>query len=195
MLAYYQENIATVSDNNEIVPLSEKVEKEIEQDIPKSIGRVIPENNNTLHQRSINSVLTIQENTFSKKLKKSIKLDQVISFRKKIEQDQCISLQKWEGYVLEVNEIVFKAHLADLNLNDPDEETELPIEEVSPEDIDLLKPGAIFYWSIGYFDKLSGQRQRYSELRFQRIPKWSKEELKIVKNKADELNKQLKWGK
>ena len=195
MLAYYQENIATVSDNNEIVPLSEKVEKEIEQDIPKSIGRVIPENNNTLHQRSINSVLTIQENTFSKKLKKSIKLDQVISFRKKIEQDQCISLQKWEGYVLEVNEIVFKAHLADLNLNDPDEETELPIEEVSPEDIDLLKPGAILYWIIGYFDKLSGQRQRYSELRFQRIPKWSKEELKIVKNKADELNKQLKWGK
>src|SRR5262245_45256350 len=58
------------------------------------------------------------------------------------------ALQKWEGVVLEVGDNSFTARLVDQsNPNTNDEEVELSLEEISPDDLVLLAPGAIFYWS------------------------------------------------
>jgi len=102
-------------------------------------------------------------------------------------------LQKWEGIVLDVQEESFTARLVDQNNEGPDEEAEFSLEEVTLEDISLLQPGAVFYWNIGFSDKLSGQRERVSIIRFRRLPVWSSSELELAKLEAARLGDKIAW--
>lgn len=104
-------------------------------------------------------------------------------------KDKFVSLQKWEGIVIEVKKDIFLARLHDLTKENPEEEAEFPLEEISPEDKKLLQPGAIFYWNIGYLDSRTGQRKRESIIRFRRIPAWREEEIEVAKQEAQALLK------
>ena len=104
-----------------------------------------------------------------------------------------VSLQKWEGYVIRVLDNSLLVRLVDLTQKGADEEAEIPIEEISEDDRHLIKPGAIFYWNIGYLDSYSGQRTRVSVIRFQRLPAWSKDEIDEAKRKADKLRHSICW--
>lgn len=104
-----------------------------------------------------------------------------------------VSLQKWQGYVLRVTDRSLHVRLVDLTKEGPDEEAEIPIAEISDGDKELIKPGAIFYWSIGYLDSYSGQRSRVSVIRFQRLPSWSKEEIDAAKREAERLHQIITW--
>jgi hypothetical protein len=103
-------------------------------------------------------------------------------------------LQKWEGTVTAVERGEFSALLRDLT--DPsraDERIDLPFEEVPEEDRDLIAPGAIFYWCIGYRDHADGQRERVSLIRFQRLPAWTERELAEARSAARALADRLDW--
>ena len=63
------------------------------------------------------------------------------------------------------------------------EEVVFDMEEISPADHDLLQEGSVVYWNIGYLDQASG-RQRVSELRFRRLPIWTKRNIERLKEKA-----------
>lgn len=102
-------------------------------------------------------------------------------------QTRFFALQEWEGTVLEVREDLFLARLTDLTEATADTEAEFSTEEVSPSDRDLLVPGAIFYWRIGYTDKAGGQRERSSIIRFRRMPRWKEEDLKAAEEEASRL--------
>ncbi|AEB09814.1 hypothetical protein [Desulfobacca acetoxidans] len=108
-------------------------------------------------------------------------------------RNHMVSLQKWQGYVLIVTDNSLLVRLVDLSKNGGDEEAEIPIEEISDDDKDLIRPGAIFYWSIGYLDSYSGQRSRVSVIRFQRLPSWSKEEIDAAKREAEHLQEAITW--
>lgn len=108
-------------------------------------------------------------------------------------EDRFFSLQKWEGVVLEVKEDYFIARLHDLTVRGNEEEVELPLEEVSEGDRDLVKPGAVFYWHIGYFDSRTGQRKRESVTRFRRLPAWRQEELESAKSEVDKIRDSIGW--
>lgn len=101
-------------------------------------------------------------------------------------------LQKWEGIVLDVLPDSFTARLIDLTLEGSDEEAEFALEEIDEGDKDLLKPGAVFYWNIGYSDSPSG-RARVSIIRFRRLPVWRSEELERAKRDAERLSGLLEW--
>jgi hypothetical protein len=117
----------------------------------------------------------------------------IITPKLKQSRDNFITLQKWEGFVLEVSNDSFIAQLHDLTNDMPDEEVELYIEEVPKSDRELLTKGAYFYWSIGYNDSPSGQRTRESMIRFKREPVWQKTELDKANQKAEELGRILEW--
>ncbi len=103
-------------------------------------------------------------------------------------------LQKFEGTVLEISESECLARVRDLTSPEYNvEEITFSIEEISKSDLFLAKPGAIFYWSIGYEDTLGGQRRRLSVIRFQRIPVWKKKELDHAQREAESLGKLLGW--
>ncbi|MBN1875906.1 MAG: hypothetical protein JXA33_16910 [Anaerolineae bacterium] len=94
--------------------------------------------------------------------------------------------QKWEGYVLEVGKETFLARLVPLIGEDADLEAEIYLEEIDREDRELVTPGAVFYWSIGYLKKPSGT-YRTSLIRFRRLPSLSAKELKAARIQAQQF--------
>ena len=105
-----------------------------------------------------------------------------------------ISSERWEGVVLGVESDVFRARLVDLDRRTPDEEAEIHLSEVSDEDRALVEPGAIFYWSVGYYTDRTGQRMRRSLVRFRRLPAWTRRELDDARREAEETGRILGWG-
>lgn len=94
-------------------------------------------------------------------------------------------LQKFEGTVQSVAGDSFVARLVDKTNGSPEEEAEIPLAETMPGDRELVKPGAVFYWVIGYRREDHGQVSRSSMIRFQRLPSWSPAEVARAKKAAE----------
>ena len=99
----------------------------------------------------------------------------------------------WEGMVLKVNNHSFVARLT--NIDDPTEQEEAEIlnECVSDQDdLKLIAPGAIFFWSIAR--RFKGRRsEQISTILFRRLPMWSKTELEKASQEASRLKEELGW--
>ena len=93
------------------------------------------------------------------------------------------SIQKWEGRVISLSGDTFKATLSSLVGDESDQEAEIYIEDVTPDERLYIEPGAVFYWSIGYLERPSGRR-RESILRFRRLPMWTSDEVKKKAKKS-----------
>jgi hypothetical protein len=85
-------------------------------------------------------------------------------------EETFITLQAWEGIVLEVEAEVFQARLTSATDDTPDQYAEIYLAEVDRADQALVRRGAVFYWSIGYLQKPTGTTMRASILRFRRMP-------------------------
>lgn len=94
-------------------------------------------------------------------------------------------LQKWEGVVDEVRDRTFVARLIPIIGQPGDLEAEIYFDEVSIDDRPLVKPGAFFYWSVGYKDGPAGQRSRESLVRFRRLPRWTLVEINAAQERAN----------
>lgn len=100
-----------------------------------------------------------------------------------------LPLAKWSGRVVSVESDRFLAIVQDETVgNSPEEEADIPMEEVSARDRPLLREGAWFYWTIGYRIDESGQQARQSVIRFQRLPTWSAEEIDRARSMAARLH-------
>ena len=94
----------------------------------------------------------------------------------------------WECSVERIEQDTFIATLRSLrDDSESEKEAEIPIDEVSPDDLELLAPGAIFYWSIGYQTSPAGTRTRFSSLRFRRLPAWNRKDLARVEAGGNDL--------
>lgn len=97
-------------------------------------------------------------------------------------------LQSWEGVVVSVNDAEFTAILTDRTTENSEEEVVIGIEEISEDDRKLVKPGAVFYWFIGYKDAPGEPRRRVSQIRFRRLPAWSQHDIDQAARHASELS-------
>jgi hypothetical protein len=95
-------------------------------------------------------------------------------------------IQKWEGKVLEVEDDMFLAELTTIKGEEDQLVAEIYLEEVDESDLPLLEPGAIFYWSIGYYKRPSGTI-RASLIRFRRLPPWNQRQLQKAREEAVKL--------
>jgi hypothetical protein len=93
--------------------------------------------------------------------------------------------------VVEVSSGSFTARLTDETREGPEEEAEFEWADVSAEDRKLVEPGAIFYWTIGFYSMADGQVLRSSLLRFRRLPAWTNSELKRAQLNAATLMNEL----
>lgn len=74
----------------------------------------------------------------------------------------------------------------------PTEElVEFDLDEITPDDIQMVVPGAVFYWSIGYREERSGERSRSSIIRFRRLPAWSPGDIERNDHRVAELKTKL----
>jgi hypothetical protein len=67
-----------------------------------------------------------------------------------------------------------------------DEEAEFSYNKITEDDIELIKPGAVFYWAIGYNHSGTGQKRRFSDIRFRRLPVWNNKEIDIARSEASQ---------
>jgi len=105
-------------------------------------------------------------------------------------------LQQWEGRVSNISDAEFTAVLRDLtDPSKPDEEATFSLEEIPEQDKGLVVTGAIFYWVIGYRMSASGQKTRSSDLRFRRLPVWTRAEIKRLAKRAEEFGEVLGIGR
>ncbi len=94
---------------------------------------------------------------------------------------------KWQGHVVSVGEETFTAIIEDVLEQSPDEQVEIYLEEISPDDRPLVVPGARFYWAIGYRDVIGGYRMRASIIRMQRLPDWTADDLREAQGWATRM--------
>lgn len=105
-------------------------------------------------------------------------------------QIQFISLQKWRDVVTDVYEDTFIAKRTDSDLQSPDEELEILVDEFSEENKPLIEAGAIFYGHIGYHVNPFGQRRCSSIIRF--ICRYGHSELEEAYRQAEKAHVLLK---
>lgn len=108
-------------------------------------------------------------------------------------REKLVPLQSWEGTVLEVDGDSFVARLVDVADEHPDEEASISTEELCDFDLELLEPGAILYWTIGYRYQVGGARERVSRIRLRRLPAWTKRQLDEARERAAALERDLAW--
>jgi|SRR6516165_3758052 hypothetical protein len=103
-------------------------------------------------------------------------------------------MQEWEGYVTEVKDETFTAHLVDITAKRriAEEKIEISISDLSDQDKDLLREGALFRWSIGYY-KQHGTKMKSSRIVFRRLPAWTKSDFMKAEQKAKELIGAITW--
>ena len=97
-------------------------------------------------------------------------------------------LQQFEGKVTEVYEDqTFRADLIDLTDKTSElENAEFSIEEIHPLDRDLIVPGSVFYWIMGY-ETTPSDYKRVSEIRLRRSPRWSDHEIDSITKEGQDL--------
>jgi len=99
------------------------------------------------------------------------------------------TLQQWEGTVVEVSKEEFTSRLVSLTGSMPDKIATISKEEVSDPDQDLVKPGSVFYWTIGYRIELHGQKSLNSVIKFRRLPSWTRREIKQIEEIATSFDR------
>lgn len=96
-------------------------------------------------------------------------------------------LEQWEGVVEELRAGEFSARLQ--STGDREEEVgTFDLAEVAEDDLPLVQPGAVFYWYAGYRVEPHGQKLFTSEIRFRRLPAWSKSDLKRLAVAAEDID-------
>ena len=79
-------------------------------------------------------------------------------------------LQQWDGRVVEIRGSEFTAIITDkTNPDVEDQFVAVDTEDITPNEVTLIEPGAVFYWSIGFFDYPGRGRSRESRIRFRRL--------------------------
>lgn len=101
-------------------------------------------------------------------------------------------LQQFECIVTDVLEDAVVAELIDLtDSSRPKEIAEIQLSDIPFPDHALLTPGCVFYWILGFETSVGGQRNRVSEIRVRRTPKWSQNDIEAIEKEGEKLFKQF----
>ncbi len=93
----------------------------------------------------------------------------------------------WSGVVISMNDHELTVRMEDMtNRENPDEIVVISRDEIDDKDQYLVKPGALFYWHIGYRQGAKCPKERFSIIRFRRLSKWTANEIKEAENLAED---------
>jgi hypothetical protein len=105
----------------------------------------------------------------------------------------CITLQEWEGYVTDIGSETFEAILVDVSSGNrlPQSIAEIPLDELSEEEVRRLCIGSIFRWVIS-FEKRGSTQRRVSEVVVRHLPAWSRKDTEEARQAAIALGRDLR---
>lgn len=101
-------------------------------------------------------------------------------------------LSEWEGVVDEINGTKFRCRLLPIEDGRANsarvEFTEFDLDDLaSDSDIKLVRPGAVFYWTVGRSQNAAGTRTNVSLVRFRRIPPPDSNRRRRARREADHI--------
>lgn len=104
-------------------------------------------------------------------------------------------LQEWEGTVTDVEGDTFTARLTDLTAGKSvaEEEADFLVDDITDDDRQLLLPGAIFRWAVGYQRSSGGSKKRVSHIVFRRLPMLTEKDAAEAKEEGARRSAALKW--
>jgi hypothetical protein len=98
-------------------------------------------------------------------------------------------LNRWQGQVLTVGQATFEAQLLDPAHPSVIDYAQFSMSEMSADGLALLRPGAVFYWIIGYRDLGSGERRRESVIWMRRGGRMGEDKFRAAFGHVEEI-----WG-
>lgn len=103
-------------------------------------------------------------------------------------------LQEWEGVVERIEGDIFVARLRDMTADEvyPGEIAELPVGDVSEDDRELLRVGAVFCMTVGYYVWADGRRECFGRVVFRRLPGWTASALERAGERARRITRFLR---
>ena len=119
-----------------------------------------------------------------------------VRFASGVKRDHLIGFaveQRWQGYVVNVEDNVFHAALYDTQSGEV-ESVELEKDEVNVLMRPLIKPGAILFFDIGYQIDPGGQKRRQSIVSLPMMPSVSNRVVEQAKAAAIKRFGDLRWG-
>lgn len=93
-------------------------------------------------------------------------------------------IRRWMGVVEDVLDDLFIGRLSPSENGGEDLVAEFTTDEVSEDDVPLLRPGAWFYVNVAKQTFADGRQATISSVRFRRLSRWSEEELQIAQERA-----------
>jgi hypothetical protein len=110
-------------------------------------------------------------------------------------QERFWLLHKWQGQVLAVDAESFQVQLFDPSEPELIEKATFQKTEMSPENLRYLRPGATFYWFVGFRDLPNGVRKRESEIWIKRGGRMDKEKYAHELTEVRKLWGAIEWSK
>ena len=105
-----------------------------------------------------------------------------------VEEVRAAPIEVWEGEVksIDVAAQTMHVYLRSKLGHSPDHAGEIAMEWVASQDSDLVRPGAVFYWTL-YKETRRGSIKNSQELRFRRLPNWSRAQLRRIRTESTKL--------
>ena len=94
---------------------------------------------------------------------------------------------------MNVDEGFFRARLVDPDAREPDQEVEVDLEQVSPVDFQLVEPGALFFWAVGYVTRPTRRRNLVLVLDFRRLPGPRRDVVARAEVAAEQYLEDMNW--
>lgn len=104
-------------------------------------------------------------------------------------------IQIWEGVVTYVDDVskVMTVKLTDRQGLVPEHTADVGLDWVVEQDLDLVRPGAVFYWTI-YKETKKSTIKHSQEIRFRRLPDWTEKQISSIKENGLALMKKFSSG-
>jgi hypothetical protein len=96
--------------------------------------------------------------------------------------------QLWEGTVISCDAGSFTARVVDrTNPLNPDEAVTFELNEISADDLQLVQPGAAFYWTLGTERSPAGQIRNVNFVNFRRLPNWKESSFREAEKRSERI--------
>ena len=97
-------------------------------------------------------------------------------------------LQLWEGTVVRLAEDgTLQVNLRDKSNKLPPHYAEFDVANVDVQDRPLIKPGAVFYWTMYRTMTIHGTVETTQKIRFRRLPAWTRAQVRKIRESAAAL--------
>lgn len=107
--------------------------------------------------------------------------------------DHYVDTISWRGHIESIKGNVFYARMKEIENKGTEESAQFDKKEVSEDDKEFIRPGAVFYYSIGY-NLSNGTKKKVAVIKFKRNVLFTNTDIDTISEKVQNLDTDINWG-